>query len=96
MLNILVNNTIHSKFIYLHNCEKMQWDIFKQLKESEESGYLALNFEIPSCQQDGWFLPLQQNETALFCVDKYGRKIDNFEIAKTSNESKNMNCSKFY
>ena len=80
---------------YLRTCEYRlaQMEINKLRAEKESAILLEPN--VPRCDRDGLYAPLQPRDDKYFCADHYGQQIENFEIPKTSPNAEKVDCRKY-
>ena len=58
-----VDNSVHTIGRYRRTCEEEHIAIFEEVLELESTGLEVLGHRFPNCQLDGYYAPVQYNET---------------------------------
>lgn len=64
-IEILVNSTgQHVEGEYYRECEAQVLAVLEELAEYEELDYEVFGYIFPNCQLDGFYAPVQKNDTS--------------------------------
>lgn len=80
---------------YLRPCEAAKLKVISEINQRIERGIHVINPIIEECQPDGWYLPVRETKTEIFCSDFEGNIINDHKFLKSDPRSKDMNCSKY-
>ncbi|ODN01386.1 Thyroglobulin [Orchesella cincta] len=77
---------------YMKDCELQRAKIEVQIAEAELEGTKMIVADIPTCDPDGNFAPIQTDFNRLYCADQNGNQIETYEAEKFTAAATGMNC----
>ena len=80
---------------YLRPCEAAKIKFISDMKVKREQGIHTVGFKMEECQPDGWYLPVRETKTEIYCSSPAGNVIADYKFLKTDPRVKGMNCSEY-
>ncbi|CAG2116791.1 unnamed protein product, partial [Medioppia subpectinata] len=78
---------------FITNCQKRYINATLEIEKLEAEGHLVVAYDIPKCDIDGTFAPVQCLNKYCFCVNKNGEKYRGTQVNRNEKLSINQQCN---
>ncbi|XP_054163327.1 thyroglobulin-like [Oppia nitens] len=73
----------HESYSYNTDCIKRYFEAIKNIELLEDEEYMVVGYDVPKCDLDGNYAPVQCLNDHCYCVNKKGEKIHDTQVART-------------
>ncbi|GIX80289.1 nidogen-2 [Caerostris darwini] len=73
-------------------CWKERIGLKRVVRKHEMQGIALIGLDLPRCDLDGSYAPLQCNKDSCYCVNKEGEEFGGYRVPRNSKEAKDMDC----
>ncbi|XP_022255899.1 thyroglobulin-like, partial [Limulus polyphemus] len=87
------DDKIHKNYKTPPPCYEERKTLINKIKIRESKGFTVVGLDLPRCDPDGTYAPIQFNGSKSYCVDKGGKIIKNTTVPRYSEEARKMNCN---
>ena len=67
----------------------------EKIREERALGFVLIP-NVPKCDHDGFFSPVQSLNDNLVCVDPYGNQVEEFQISKEHRRAGSVDCCEYF
>ncbi|KAF8773245.1 Equistatin like protein [Argiope bruennichi] len=85
---------IHKDFdaTFRSNCWNERNSLKQIIKKHEDQQIAVIGIDLPECDLDGSYAPVQCRQESCFCVDKEGNPFEGYKVPRHSKEGEEMDC----
>ncbi|GFR24515.1 nidogen-2, partial [Trichonephila clavata] len=73
-------------------CWHKRNDLKQVIKKHEQANITVIGVDLPRCDLDGSYAPVQCMRESCYCVDKNGDAYEDYKVPRNSKEAEDMNC----
>ncbi|KFM71752.1 Nidogen-2, partial [Stegodyphus mimosarum] len=73
-------------------CWRERNSLLIQIEDYKSQGVKILGVDLPECDLDGSYVPVQCKKDSCYCVKKNGSPYEGYRVPRNSKEAKTMNC----
>ncbi|GFS54947.1 nidogen-2 [Nephila pilipes] len=74
-------------------CWHKRNDLKQLIKKHEKANITVIGVDLPRCDLDGSYAPVQCMKDSCYCVDKSGDAYEDYRVPRNSKEAEYMNCN---
>ncbi|GBN52241.1 hypothetical protein AVEN_35219-1 [Araneus ventricosus] len=88
------NETIHKDFdaTFRSKCWNERNSLKQIIKKHKDQNIALIGIDLPECDLDGSYAPVQCRKEKCFCVDENGKRYGEYEVNRYSKDAEDMNC----